>query len=95
MDEKSTMEKTEWKFSKSTDAFGDEDTNYTIPHELTVTITLKEYRDLIRQASKAEVSEANSKWLEEYNENQKLRKEIEALHNALASLPRKENCDAE
>lgn len=95
MDEKSTMEKTEWKFSKSTDSFEDEGVNYTIPHELTVTITLKEYRDLIKQASKAEVSEANSKWIDEYNENKKLKKEIEALHNALASLQRKEGCDAE
>jgi hypothetical protein len=89
MEEKTMNEKTEWKFVKETDVFSDSANNYVIPHELTVTITLKEYRDLVKQAADAKIAEANSKWVNEYNENQKLKKEIETLHNALASLREK------
>ena len=95
MEEKTMTEKTDWKFAKETDAFSDSANNYVIPHEITVTITLKEYRDLLKQASKAEVSEANSKWLEQYNENQKLKKENEGLRQALESLGKKEQKENE
>jgi hypothetical protein len=95
MEEKTMTEKTDWKFAKETDVFSDSANNYVIPHEITVTITLKEYRDLLKQASRAEVSEANSKWLEQYNENQKLKKENEGLHQALELLVKKEKKENE
>lgn len=95
MEEKTMNEKTDWKFVKETDVFSDSANNYVIPHEITVTITLKEYRDLLKQASDAEVSAANSKWVEQYNENLKLKKENEGLHQALESLLKKEKKENE
>lgn len=95
MEEKTMNEKTDWKFVKETDAFSDSANNYVIPHEITVTITLKEYRDLLKQASDAEVSAANSKWVEQYNESLKLKKENEGLHQALESLVKKEKKENE
>ena len=95
MEEKTMNEKTDWKFVKETDVFSDSANNYVIPHEITVTITLKEYRDLLKQASDAEVSAANSKWVEQYNESLKLKKENEGLHQALESLVKKEKKENE
>ena len=95
MEEKTMNEKTDWKFVKETDVFSDYANNYVIPHEITVTITLKEYRDLLKQASNAEVSAANSKWVEQYNESLKLKKENEGLHQALESLAKKEKKENE
>lgn len=95
MEEKTMNEKTDWKFVKETDVFSDSANNYIIPHEITVTITLKEYRDLLKQASNAEVSAANSKWVEQYNESLKLKKENEGLHQALESLVKKEKKENE
>lgn len=95
MEEKTMNEKTDWKFVKETDVFSDSANNYVIPHEITVTITLKEYRDLLKQASNAEVSAANSKWVEQYNESLKLKKENEGLHQALESLVKKEKKENE
>lgn len=86
MDEKTMTEKTEWKFSKNTDAYGDNGNNYVIPRELTVTITLKEYRDLVKQAEETKISETNTRWLEERNKNEILRKENEGLKHALEAV---------
>ncbi len=95
MEEKTMNEKTDWKFVKETDVFSDSANNYVIPHEITVTITLKEYRDLLKQASNAEVSAANSKWVEQYNESLKLKKENEGLHQVLESFVKEEKKENE
>ena len=72
-------EKTEWKFSKSVPEYGDNVNNYIVPHELTVTITLREYRSLLTQAADAKVSKYNSDWCEERAKNQELQKKVDAL----------------
>ena len=84
-------EKTEWNFTKKTDGYSENCNNYVIPHELTVTITLNEYRELIRAASQKEISEYKSKWLDEYQKRQNLEKENERLRRAIAALQKKDS----
>lgn len=81
-------ERTEWGFSKSVSEHGDDVNNYVVPHELTVTITLREYRNLLTQAADAKVSKYNSNWCEEYAKNQELQKEVNALKKRIAELQR-------
>lgn len=84
-------ERTEWGFSKSVSEHGDDVNNYIVPHELTVTITLREYRSLLTQAADAKVSKYNSDWCAEYDKNQKLQKEVNALKKRIAELEGGEN----
>lgn len=72
-------EKTEWTFGKKAVEYDDDVNNYTIPHELTVTITLREYRSLLTQAADAKVSKYNSDWCEERAKNKELQEKIDAL----------------
>lgn len=62
--------------------------DFTAPQELTVTITLNEYRDLIRRTavSDAKISEANTKRYEIESENEKLKKEIVSLKDKVYEL---------
>lgn len=84
-------EKTEWGFSKNVSEPGDDTNNYVVPHELTVTITLREYRSLLTQAADLKVKKYNSDWCVEYDKNQKLQKEVNALKNRIAELKGGEN----
>jgi cell division protein FtsB len=84
-------ERTEWGFSKSISERGDDVNNYIVPHELTVTITLREYRSLLTQAADMKVSKYNSDWCEEYAKNQKLQEEVNALREAVRQLKGGEN----
>lgn len=86
-----STEKTKWEFKKSVPEYGDNENNYCIPHELTVTITLREYRSLLTQAADAKVSKYNSDWCEEYAKNQELQKEVNALKKRIAELEGGEN----
>ena len=62
--------------------------DFTAPQELTVTITLNEYRDLIRRTamSDAKINEANVKRYEIESENEKLKKEIDSLKEKIYKL---------
>ena len=74
-------EKTQYKFSKEAE-WGCDKNDYTIPHELTVTITLNEYRQLLQQSAMAEVAKKNDQWLKEYtraNDLERRLKDTEAL----------------
>lgn len=73
------VEKTEWTFGKKVAGYDDDVNNYTIPHELTVTITLREYRSLLTQAADAKVSKYNSDWCEERAKNKELQEKVDAL----------------
>lgn len=72
-------ERTEWVFSKSVPEYGDNVNNYIVPHELTVTITLREYRSLLTQAADAKVSKYNSDWCEERAKNKELQEKVDVL----------------
>lgn len=75
--------KTEYNFEKRVEMWGDNVDNYTIPRELTVTITLAEYRRLLQKEAKAEADAANAdKWKRE-QEIRRLTEEVDSLRAAL------------
>lgn len=75
--------KTEFNFDKRAERYDDSVDNYTIPHELMVTITLAEYRRLLQKEAKAEADAANAdKWKRE-QEIRRLTEEVDALRAAL------------
>lgn len=96
MEENATEVKTEraketgCEFSKSA-KFGDDVNNYIIPRELTVTITLREYRSLLTQAADAKVSKYISDWCDENAKNKELQEEVNALKKRIAELEGGEN----
>ena len=79
-------ERTEWGFSKSVSEHGDDVNNYVVPHELTVTITLREYRNLLTQAADAKVSKYNSDWCKEYAKNQELQEQVDSMKKTIMEL---------
>lgn len=62
--------------------------NFTAPHELTVTITLNEYRDLVSKVAttQSRIDEANKNKWERDTENKKLREEVAELKAKLYEL---------
>lgn len=87
--EKVFTEKTNWKFEKKTDGWTDDIDNYFVPHELTITITLREYRDLVKKAAKSDfemdkLKEEKSSLRQKVD---KLESEITGLRNALVNCP--------
>jgi hypothetical protein len=75
--------KTEFNFEKRVEMFGDSVDNYTIPHELTVEITLAEYRRLLQAEAKAEANAAKADKWDREQEIRRLTKEVDALRAAL------------
>lgn len=65
-------------------SYGNDNKNYVIPTEITVTITLKEYRELVEQKAVAEHKESKlRKELSEANcQIQELKNTIKVLHEA-------------
>lgn len=64
--------------------FGKHD--FVINGEITVTITLSEYRQLLTAQAKAEASEANSKVYSMKNELEALKKELAAANKQIAEF---------
>ena len=66
---------------KKLDGWHSNDQNFVAPQELTVTITLSEYRELVgRDATrKAEIDKANNDKYERDTENKNLREEVARL----------------
>lgn len=66
--------------------------NFVAPHEITVTITLSEYRELVSKAATrdADIDKANAdKWTRD-DENKKLKAEVADLKAKLYELQNKE-----
>ena len=81
--------------SKKLDSYNSNDNDFIASGEITVTITLAEYRELVESKARKdfEINEANSdKWKRE-NENAELKKEIERLKQQLYDLYN--NCEAD
>lgn len=83
---KSVVDQTTYHFDKTSENFNDEKNNYVIPHEITVTITLNEYRELLMSKAKSIEDKAmrdgwekDSKIRELKEENEKLKTVIDAL----------------
>lgn len=62
--------------------------NFVCPGELTVQITLSEYRDLVQESAKThwKISEANEKKLEYYHAVERLKKENAELKEKIVQL---------
>ena len=73
-------------FNKNVSNYSDDVNNYKIDGELTVTITLNEYRDLVafRANGKAQIEKANSDWCEERSKKEKLQAELAEANKKLA-----------
>ena len=84
------------EFQKLTNNFGDTPNNYVIDHELTVKITLAEYRELISDQAtmKAQIQKAEENRFERESENKRLKEENETLKAEMYEL-RKELEEAE
>ena len=69
---------------------GMENADFLVEGELTVTITLREYRDLIannaKAESKKELSETKNRWIEAYQERDKLKNTVANLTDEVARL---------
>lgn len=92
--EKVMTEKTAWKFEKECSGYGSNEVdNYIIPHELTVTITLNEYRNLLQKEAKSEAYEARMNNYKLRNEITELKSKIEVLEKALARCPKEEESE--
>lgn len=62
--------------------------NFTAPQELTVTITLHEYRKLVEEVAtkKQDIDKANQDKYERDNENKKLKEEVAKLKEEIYNL---------
>ncbi len=91
--------KTEWNFKKEVDGYHSDNKtyNYVIPNELTVTITLDEYRSLLTKEADARRREAELNRWEREQEITKLKAENESLKSTIWNLthPCKEECEGE
>ena len=65
-----------------------EDKNFVAESEITVTITLAEYRELIERNARSsyEIDKANKDKYERENENKRLKEEVESLREKIYVL---------
>lgn len=84
MENEKVMEtKTQYKFEKEAQGWGDSANNYVVPRELTVTITLREYRELLTKSAEEETQKNYLKWIEADNQVVELKKKVEMLEEML------------
>lgn len=78
---------------KKIDSYSYEEENFIAPHEITVTITLSEYRKLIKEVAtkQADIDKANSDRYARSLENEKLKQEISELQAELYKIQKSKN----
>ena len=78
---------------KKIDSYDYDEKNFIAPQEITVTITLREYRMLIEEVAtkQADIAKANSDKYTRNEENEKLRKEISDLQSELYKIQKSKN----
>lgn len=71
--------------------------DYVAEGELTVTITLSEYRDLIEKSVENKQRKEHESWLEQYNRANKAEERVKELETEVSNLYKRlaENKDAE
>lgn len=77
--------------NKKIDNYGFEENNYIIPEEITLTITLREYRDLVSKCAVADTAikhAEENKWQRE-QENKKLKEEMAELRKWIREITSK------
>lgn len=60
--------------------------NYAAEGELTVTITLGEYRSLIKESAESKVRKEHENWLEQYDRANKAESRVKELENELNTM---------
>ncbi|EOC9197095.1 hypothetical protein ACJB6I_000584 [Staphylococcus pseudintermedius] len=75
-------------YTKDFDAYKQTEDNFVANQELTVTITLNEYRDLISEKakSKQKIDEARNDYYKERDKNRKLEEEVKSLKQKIYEL---------
>lgn len=76
----------EWNFSKKVEGYEQKPEDFAVPMELTVTITLAEYRRLVSQEAKQRADKANLDWLKEHQKVGELEEEIARLKDTIARM---------
>ena len=82
-DNKITMIQTKFNFEKTTEGWGNSVDNYVIPNELTVTITLNEYRKLVGALANKKAEDAEADKYARLTEIAELKKKIEYLEGII------------
>lgn len=78
---------------KKIDSYSYDEKNFIAPHEITVTITLREYRKLVEEVAKKQVDidKANSDMYTRNQENERLKQEISELQVELYKIQKSKN----
>ena len=78
---------------KKIDSYGYDEKNFIAPHEITVTITIGEYRKLVAEVAtkQADIDKANSDRYARNLENEKLKQEISELQSELYKIQKSKN----
>ena len=86
-DNKMVAEQTKFEFEKTVNGYGDISRNdFVIPRELTVTITLSEYRHLLQREANAIKDEEMRKGWKKDEEINELKKQVEELKAVITTL---------
>lgn len=78
---------------KKIDSYSYDEKDFIAPHEITVTITLREYRRLIEEVAtkQADIDKANSDMYTRNQENERLKQEISELQVELYKIQKSKN----
>lgn len=90
-DNKMMSEQTKYEFEKTVSGYGSQEQHdFVIPRELTVTITLNEYRQLLQRDAKAKADEEMRKGWKKDEEIRDLKEKVENLKAVIVGM--RENC---
>lgn len=78
---------------KKIGSYNYDEKDFIAPHEITVTITLREYRRLIEEVAtkQVDIDKANSDRYTRNEENEKLKQEISELQSELYKIQKSKN----
>lgn len=78
---------------KKIDSYSYDEKDFIAPHEITVTITLREYRRLIEEVAtkQADIDKANRDMYTRNQENEKLKQEVSELQSELYKIQKSKN----
>lgn len=92
-----TIKTTEHYYTKDFNSYNNSEDNFVANQELTITITLNEYRKLIQEVAKkeADIEGAKREKWKAQSDKSDLEKEIEALRNKVYQLQNPEPTECE
>ena len=92
-----TIKTTEHYYTKEFNSYNNSENNFVANQELTITITLNEYRKLIQEVARkeADIEEAKREKWKAQNVKSDLEKEIETLREKIYQLQNPESTECE